>query len=81
MADPLQQPTAGALFAHELDIESLGLQRPSNPFEIGRGVYVEVRGQKSTRQRRVNVKLSQVGGRLLGRTWYNTIYGGAPNRL
>jgi hypothetical protein len=27
------------------------------------------------------VKLSQVGGRLLGRTWYNTIYGGAPNRL
>jgi len=25
--------------------------------------------------------LSQVGGRLLGRTWYNTIYGGAPNRL
>ncbi len=27
------------------------------------------------------VTLSQVGGRLLGRTWYNTIYGGAPNRL
>ena len=27
------------------------------------------------------VKLSQVGGRLLGRTWYNTQYGGAPNRL
>ena len=27
------------------------------------------------------VKLSQVGGRLLGRTWYNTIYGGTPNRL
>ena len=27
------------------------------------------------------VKLSQVGGRLLGRSWYNTIYGGAPNRL
>lgn len=27
------------------------------------------------------VQLSQVGGRLLGRTWYNTIYGGAPNRL
>jgi hypothetical protein len=27
------------------------------------------------------VKLSQVGGRLLGRTWYNTIYGGMPNRL
>ena len=26
------------------------------------------------------VKLSQVGGRLLGRTWYNTIYGGVPNR-
>ena len=26
-------------------------------------------------------KLSQVGGRLLGRTWYNTQYGGAPNRL
>lgn len=26
-------------------------------------------------------KLSQVGGRLLGRSWYNTIYGGAPNRL
>lgn len=25
--------------------------------------------------------LSQVGGRLLGRTWYNTIYGGTPNRL
>jgi len=28
-----------------------------------------------------DVKLSQVGGRLLGRTWYNTIYGGMPNRL
>lgn len=27
------------------------------------------------------VKLSQVGGRLLGRTWYNTIFGGTPNRL
>lgn len=27
------------------------------------------------------VTLSQVGGRLLGRTWYNTIYGGTPNRL
>ena len=27
------------------------------------------------------VKLSQVGGRLLGRTWYNTMYGGTPNRL
>lgn len=26
-------------------------------------------------------ELSQVGGRLLGRSWYNTIYGGAPNRL
>lgn len=26
-------------------------------------------------------ELSQVGGRLLGRTWYNTIYGGVPNRL
>ncbi|MGH8603515.1 MAG: hypothetical protein ACREXR_12310 [Gammaproteobacteria bacterium] len=29
----------------------------------------------------VAVELSQVGGRLLGRAWYNTIYGGAPNRL
>jgi hypothetical protein len=27
------------------------------------------------------IQLSQVGGRLLGRTWYNTTYGGAPNRL
>jgi hypothetical protein len=27
------------------------------------------------------VKLSQVGGRLLGRCWYNTIYGGAPSPL
>ena len=27
------------------------------------------------------VRLSQVGGRLLGRTWYNTIYGGVPNRI
>jgi hypothetical protein len=26
-------------------------------------------------------KLTKVGGRILGRTWYNTIYGGAPNRL
>jgi hypothetical protein len=26
-------------------------------------------------------ELSQVGGRLLGRSWYNTIYGGTPNRL
>jgi hypothetical protein len=31
--------------------------------------------------RRVPQELSQVGGRLLGRTWYNTQYGGAPNRL
>jgi hypothetical protein len=29
----------------------------------------------------VPVELSQVGGRLLGRSWYNTIYGGTPNRL
>lgn len=29
----------------------------------------------------VGVELSQVGGRLLGRTWYNTMYGGMPNRL
>lgn len=29
----------------------------------------------------IEVKLSRVGGRLLGRTWYNTIYGGTPNRL
>jgi len=27
------------------------------------------------------LKLSQVGGRLLGRSWYNTIYGGTQNRL
>jgi hypothetical protein len=27
------------------------------------------------------IALSRVGGRLLGRTWYNPIYGGAPNRL
>jgi hypothetical protein len=27
------------------------------------------------------ILLSQVGGRLLGRYWYNTLYGGAPNRL
>lgn len=27
------------------------------------------------------IALSQVGGRLHGRYWYNTIYGGAPNRL
>jgi hypothetical protein len=26
-------------------------------------------------------KLKKVGGRILGRYWYNTIYGGAPNRL
>jgi hypothetical protein len=25
--------------------------------------------------------LSTVGGRILGRYWYNNIYGGAPNRL
>jgi hypothetical protein len=25
--------------------------------------------------------LRRVGGRILGRTWYNPIYGGAPNRL
>ena len=27
------------------------------------------------------ITLSQVGGRLLGRSWYNTSYGGAPNRI
>jgi hypothetical protein len=27
------------------------------------------------------VTLSQIGGRLMGRSWYNTDYGGAPNRL
>lgn len=27
------------------------------------------------------IKLSHVGGRLLGRYWYNIIYGGTPNRL
>ncbi len=25
--------------------------------------------------------LTEVGGRILGRTWYNPVYGGAPNRL
>ena len=25
--------------------------------------------------------LQKIGGRILGRTWYNTAYGGAPNRL
>jgi hypothetical protein len=25
--------------------------------------------------------LGRVGGRIIGRYWYNTIYGGAPNRL
>jgi len=29
----------------------------------------------------VKDELSKVGGRLLGRSWYNTIYGGTPNRL
>lgn len=28
-----------------------------------------------------SVTLSLVGGRLMGRSWYNTSYGGAPNRL
>ena len=27
------------------------------------------------------IQLAKVGGRLLGRYWYNTIYGGAPHRL
>ncbi len=27
------------------------------------------------------ILLSEVGGRIQGRYWYNTIYGGAPNRL
>ncbi len=27
------------------------------------------------------VQLSQVGGRLVGRYWYNTDFGGAPNKL
>jgi hypothetical protein len=26
-------------------------------------------------------ELTRVGGRILGRYWYNTVYGGAPNRL
>jgi hypothetical protein len=30
---------------------------------------------------RGNDKLQHVGGRILGRYWYNTLYGGAPNRL
>ena len=25
--------------------------------------------------------LTKVGGRILGRYWYNTVYGGLPNRL
>lgn len=29
----------------------------------------------------VEIPLAQVGGRLLGRHWYNNIHGGAPNRL
>ncbi len=29
----------------------------------------------------IEIPLSKVGGRLLGRYWYSTIYGGAPNRL
>jgi hypothetical protein len=30
---------------------------------------------------KIEITLSQVGGRLHGRYWYNPIYGGAPNRL
>jgi hypothetical protein len=29
----------------------------------------------------IDNKLTKVGGRILGRYWYNTIYGGVPNRL
>jgi hypothetical protein len=28
-----------------------------------------------------NKPLTKVGGRILGRYWYNAVYGGAPNRL
>jgi hypothetical protein len=28
-----------------------------------------------------NTALTRVGGRLLGRTWYNALYGGTPHRL
>ena len=28
-----------------------------------------------------DLPLTKVGGRILGRYWYNTLYGGAPNRL
>ena len=47
MADPLQQPTAGALPAYKPDFEPVGLQRLAYPLEIGRGLHVEVCGQKS----------------------------------
>lgn len=46
MVDPVQQPAAGALFANELDLESMGPQFPSCPFEIGRGLHVEIRREK-----------------------------------
>ena len=47
MADPLQQPAAGSLFANVLDLEPVGLQCPSYPFAIGRGLHDEVRGEKN----------------------------------
>jgi hypothetical protein len=37
--------------------------------------------RKTTAADETEVPLSKVGGRLLGRSWYNTIYGGTPNRL
>ncbi|MEO8134766.1 MAG: hypothetical protein ABI831_12400 [Betaproteobacteria bacterium] len=48
---------------------------------LAEGCVVRLVVRKVTPLAGPGVTLSQVGGRLIGRTWYNANYGGAPNRL
>ena len=82
-------PNTGYLRIHSAAREELvlytGIDTTVSPHKFT-GVR---RGQKGTRARRWGARagvelatiLSSVGGRLVGRYWYNDIYGGTPNRL
>ena len=82
MVHPLQQPAAGTLPPHSLILNPWGYNALPIHLRLEEGCTLRFVVRKVTPAAgETEVKLSQVGGRLLGRTWYNTIYGGTPNRL
>ena len=81
MGHPVQQPTALAVPSHDLILNPWGYNALPIHLRLEEGCTLRFVVRKVTPYGETKVKLSQVGGRLLGRSWYNTIYGGVPNRI